>query len=230
MERTPTIQLAVDAVVFGYSPGKGISVLLIQRKYEPFQERWALPGGFVKEAESLEEAVERELSEETGVTINYLEQLYTFGKPGRDPRQRVVSVAYFVLIRPDAFQLHADTDAKDAQWFDIEELPDLAFDHQTIVDEAIQRLRGKVTYEPIGFELLEEKFPFSDLQALYETLLLRKVDRRNFQKKIKNLGILQGLKETRKPVGSGRPAQLFRFDKDKYFQLKTQGTLFEVWL
>ena len=224
------IHLAVDAVVFGYTPSQGISVLLIQRKYAPFQDSWALPGGFVTHEESLEEAVKRELSEETGIEINYLEQLYTFGQPGRDPRQRIVSVAYFVLIRPDAFQLHADTDAQDAQWFDIHELPELAFDHAHIVSTAIQRLRSKLIYEPIGFELLDEQFPFSDLQHLYESLLQRPVDRRNFQKKIKSLGILEALSETRKPLGSGRPARLYRFQKEKYFTLKAQGNLFEVWL
>lgn len=232
----PPISLTVDAVVFGYTVNKGLSVLLIQRKYEPFKDSWALPGGFVLENESLEAAVERELEEETGVKINYLEQLYTFGKPDRDPRKRIVSVAYFALVRPDAFQLSAKTDASDAQWFQYTKLPELAFDHREILDVAIQRLRAKITYEPIGFELLEEKFPFSHLEKLYETLLFKiqhletGIDRRNFKKKMKRLGILEELNEYRKASGAGRPARLFRFIPEKYFELKERGDMFDVWV
>jgi 8-oxo-dGTP diphosphatase len=160
------IKLTVDAVVFGYESGN-ISVLLVRRKYQPFKNEWAIPGGFVLENENLEEAVQRELSEETGVKINYLEQLYTFGDLGRDPRGRVVSVAYFGLVKPNAFRLQASTDAKKAEWFDIKKLPKLAFDHKKILKIAIDRLQGKITYEPIGFELLDKKFPFSDLEKLY---------------------------------------------------------------
>jgi len=226
MSRPSAIHLAVDAVVFGYTPNRRIRVLLIQRKYPPFAGQWALPGGFVNEGESLETAVSRELREETGLEINYLEQLYTFGEPGRDPRKRVVSVVYFALVRPDAFQLHAQSDADDAAWFDIHELPQLAFDHANIVEAAIQRLQSKITYEPVGFELLGEKFPFSELQALYETLLEDQIDHRNFRKKLKSIGILEELKETRKQAGSGRPARLYRFNKERYFQLKEEGVMF----
>ena len=180
------IKVTVDAVVFGYDPEPKISVLLIKRKYPPFEGCWAIPGGFVLNHESLEEAVERELKEETGVFINYMEQLYSFGAVTRDPRERIISVAYYGLIRPDGFQLQADTDAEDARWFDIHQLPELAFDHDRILKAAIQRLRAKITYEPIGFELLDRKFPFSDLEKLYTTLLGREIDRRNFRKKIKN--------------------------------------------
>ena len=167
---TQNIKISVDAVVFGYE-SETISVLLIKRKYEPFKGKWAIPGGFVLEDESLEEAVERELKEETGIEINYLEQLYTFGNPKRDPRSRVVSIAYFGLIRPSAFKISASTDAEEVQWFKITELPTLSFDHETILKLAITRLQGKITYEPIGFELLDNKFPFSDLEKLYTTLL-----------------------------------------------------------
>lgn len=222
----PTIRLSVDAVVFGYEDGN-ISVLLIKRKYEPFKGKWALPGGFVLETESLEAAVERELHEETGVKINYLEQLYTFGHPGRDPRGRVVTVAYFALVRPDTFQLMASTDAAQAKWFDIKELPEMSFDHQKILDMAIQRLKAKIIYEPIGFELLDEKFPFSDLEKLYSTLLNRDVDRRNFRKKIISLNVLDELDE-KVSKGSGRPANLFRFNQKRYFQLKKEGIIFEI--
>ena len=156
-------------MVFGYTPGKRISVLLIKRKYPPFQGKWALPGGFVLEHESLERAVSRELEEETGIRISYLEQLYTFGEPDRDPRHRVVSIAYFALVKPETLQLHARTDAEDVAWFDIHELPSLAFDHLRILSSALDRVRNKITYEPIGFELLNEKFTFAELQKLYET-------------------------------------------------------------
>ena len=221
------IAVTVDAVVFGYERPASISVLLIQRKNPPFQGGWALPGGFVEDKESLETAVERELWEETGVRINYLEQLYTFGKPGRDPRQRIVSVAYFGLVKPKAYHIVAATDAKAVQWFPMDDLPPLAFDHDEIIAMAINRLRAKVTYEPIGFELLEEKFPFSDLENLYTTLLGRPIDRRNFRKKIMSLKVVEELKEKRS-LGPGRPASLFRFNKEKYFQLKKEGIVFEV--
>jgi len=175
----------------------------------------------------LEEAVARELTEETGVKINYLEQLYTFGKPNRDPRGRVVSIAYFGLIRPNAFKIYASTDAAQVQWFNINELPELSFDHKEILDTAIKRLKGKITYEPIGFELLDTKFPFSDLEKLYSTLLGREVDRRNFRKKIMGLNVLDELDE-KVSKGSGRPANLFQFNQKRYFHLKEEGIIFEI--
>jgi 8-oxo-dGTP diphosphatase len=223
---TQSIKLSVDAVVFGYEEGN-ISVLLIKRKYEPYKGQWAIPGGFVLNDESLETAVERELHEETGIKINYLEQLYTFGNPTRDPRGRVVSIAYFGLVRPNAFKIFASTDAEQAQWFNINELPELCFDHQDIINAAIERLQGKITYEPIGFELLDKKFPFSDLEKLYTTLLGRGIDRRNFRKKILGLNVLDELQE-KVSKGSGRPANLFQFNPKRYFQLKKEGIIFEI--
>ncbi|MFT5214460.1 MAG: 8-oxo-dGTP diphosphatase [Patiriisocius sp.] len=220
------IKLSVDAVVFGYEQGT-ILILLIKRKYEPFKGKWAIPGGFVLNNESLEEAVERELKEETGIKISYLEQLYTFGKPNRDPRGRVVSIAYFSLIRPNAFKISASTDAEQVQWFNISELPELSFDHNEILKSAIERLQSKITYEPIGFELLDKKFPFSDLEKLYTTLLGREIDRRNFRKKIVGLNVLDELDE-KVSKGSGRPANLFQFNQKRYFQLKKEGIIFEI--
>lgn len=220
------IKLSVDAVVFGYESGT-ISVLLINRKYEPYKDKWAIPGGFVLNEESLEDAVQRELQEETGIKINYLEQLYTFGNPLRDPRGRVVSVAYFALVRPNAFNISPSTDAKKAQWFNIDEIPELSFDHKEILSTAIKRLQAKITYEPIGFELLDSKFPFSDLEKLYTTLLGREIDRRNFRKKIVGLNILDELDE-KVSKGLGRPANLFQFNKKRYFQLKREGIIFEI--
>lgn len=220
------IKLSVDAVVFGYEAGN-ISVLFIKRKYEPFKGQWAIPGGFIKEEETLEEAVKRELAEETGLEIKYLEQLYTFGALKRDPRGRIISIAYFAFVKPNTFKLNASTDAEDVQWFSIDKIPELSFDHEEILQTAIERLRGKIVYEPIGFELLDEKFPFSDLEKLYTTVLGREVDRRNFRKKINHLNILDELNE-KVSKGSGRPASLFRFNKERYFKLKSEGIIFEI--
>jgi 8-oxo-dGTP diphosphatase len=221
------IKVSVDAVVFGYDQEQGISVLLIKRRNEPFQKMWALPGGLVLTDESLDDAVNRELKEEAGIDVNYLEQLYTFGAPDRDPRNHAVSVSYFGLVRPQDFQLVAQTDAEDVAWFNIKKLPKLAFDHKKIIDTAIKRLRGKITYEPVGFELLDKEFPFSDLEKLYQTLLDQDIDRRNFKKKIMALGILEELDETIQRK-AGRPARLFKFNKKKYFELKEKGYNFDI--
>jgi len=221
------IRVSVDAVVFGYDQEQGISVLLIKRRNEPFQKMWALPGGLVLNSESLDEAVNRELKEEAGIDVNYLEQLYTFGSPDRDPRNHAISISYFGLVRPQDFQLVAHTDAEDVAWFNIKKLPKLAFDHKKIIDAAIKRLRGKITYEPVGFELLDKEFPFSDLEKLYQTLLDQEIDRRNFKKKIISLGILEELDETIQRK-SGRPARLFKFNKKKYFELKEKGYNFDI--
>lgn len=221
------IKVAVDAVVFGYDQENGVSVLLIKRKNEPFQKMWALPGGLVLTGESPDDAVKRELEEETGIDVNYLEQLYTFGDPTRDPRNQAISVSYFGLVRPQDFQLLARSDAEDVAWFNIKKLPRLAFDHKKIIDVAVKRLRGKLKYEPVGFELLDKSFPFSDLEKLYQTLLDQDLDRRNFKKKIMSLGILEELNETLQR-GSGRPARLFRFNRKKYFELKEKGYNFDI--
>ena len=223
------ISLTVDAVVFGYAKTEGVSVLLVKRKYEPFKNTWALPGGFVLEKESLEEAVARELKEETGIEVNYLEQLYSFGKPKRDPRKRIVSIAYFGLINSSTYkELTAGTDADEAQWFNIEHLPQLAFDHDDIIELATERLRAKIQYQPVGFELLDKKFSFADLEKLYIALLGREVDRRNFRKKILSFDFLEKLPELTKPEGQGRPSNMFRFNKKRYDQLTKKGFFFEI--
>lgn len=217
------IKVAVDAVVFGYSKEEGISVLLIKRKIEPFLKSWALPGGFVKNEETLEEAIERELYEEAGIRINYLEQLFTFGAPKRDPRVRVISVAYFGLVKSSKFKLLASTDALEASWFNIHELPSLAFDHKKIITTAIQRLRAKITYAPIGFELLDNKFLFSELEQLYIQLLGKEIDRRNFKRKVMSLGLIVELDEIAPIASAGRPPKFYAFDKAKYKQLQHNG-------
>ncbi|MEP7239076.1 MAG: NUDIX domain-containing protein [Ferruginibacter sp.] len=223
------IKVAVDAVVFGYSKNEGVSVLLIKRKYPPYKNSWAIPGGFILEEESLEAAVKRELSEETGIKVNYLEQLYTFGAPKRDPRQRIISIAYFALVKSSMFQqLKASTDAADAQWFNINKLPTLAFDHKEILQTAIERIRAKIRYQPIGFELLDKNFPFADLEKLYSTLLDREIDRRNFTKKILSLGLLEDTGQLSAGEGAGRPSKIYRFNKNRYQELLNEGMHFEI--
>ncbi len=229
MAHKQDIKLATDAIVFGYEKNEGVSVLLIRRKYEPFMNQWAIPGGFIKAEESLEEAVMRELEEETGIKVNYLEQLYTFGDPKRDPRQRVISVAYFALVKSSMFQeIKASTDAEEAAWFNIHALPKLAFDHKQIIQSAIERIRSKMRYQPIGFELLDKKFPFADLEKLYMSVLDREIDRRNFAKKFLALGILDETEEFAKPEGKGRPSRMYQFNKKRYQQLIKDGMNFEV--
>lgn len=221
------IRIAVDAVVFGYQESK-LFILLIKQKFGPFKDWWALPGGFVKDEESLSDAVERELLEETGITVNYLEQLFTFGDQiDRDPRGRVISVSYFALVNPGKFTLSASTDASDASWFPVEELPKLAYDHKKIVEVAYQRLQAKLTYQPIGFNLLKHEFPFSDLEHLYTTILGKAIDRRNFRKKMLSFGILEETDKVHQ-AGSGRPGKLFKFRPGKYKELTESGYYFEI--
>lgn len=227
--KSSVIKVAVDAIVFGYSKQDGVSVLLIQRKYEPFKNSWAIPGGFVLEDESLEEAVTRELMEETGISVNYLEQLYTFGEPKRDPRQRIIAVAYFGLVKASQYQeLKASTDAENAKWFSIKKLPALAFDHKQILQVAIERLRAKVRYQPVGFELLDKKFPFSDLEKLYTALLDKEINRRNFSKKILSFDFLEETGELSKPEGKGRPSKMYQFNQKRYKELLKKGFHFEI--
>jgi len=222
MNSIQNINLAVDAIVFGYE-NKQLFILLIKQKYAPFKNQWALPGGLVKDDEALKTAVIRELKEETGVKVDYLEQLYTFGDDiSRDPRNRVVSVAYFGLTNPDNLTLNASTDAKDAQWFNINNIPPLAFDHNKIIQVAKARLKSKIHYEPIGFDLLKPEFPFSDLENLYKTILEQDIDRRNFRKKILSLELVEETDKIYKP-SAGRPSKLFRFNKTKYNELKASN-------
>lgn len=222
----PRAALTVDCVVFGFDEGE-LKVLLIQRALEPFKGKWALPGGFVRVDETIDEAARRELSEEAGLKDVFLEQLYTFGEVDRDPRERVVSVAYYALVKLAAHDTKAATDAADAKWFPISKVPKLAFDHAGILATALARLKGKVRYQPIGFELLPPKFTLSQLQHLYEAVLETELDKRNFRKKVLGFGLLVPLKETQM-AGRHRPAQLFRFDADKYEKLKKRGFNFEL--
>ncbi len=221
------IKIAVDAVVFGYKDAS-LQVLLIQQKFGSQNSYWALPGGLVKDDESLVDAVKRELKEETNVEINHLEQLYTFGDDiSRDSRNRVISVAYFALVDPEKFNLIADTDADNVAWFKINAIPNLAFDHNEIISKAISRLKIKLIYQPIGFDLLSDKFLFSDLENLYTTILEKEIDRRNFRKKMISFEILEETNEysTKK---TGRPAKYFTFNKEAYNRLEQEGFHFEI--
>lgn len=220
----PRAALTVDCVVFGFD-GESLQVLLIRRGLAPFKNKWALPGGFVRVDETLDDAARRELEEETGLRDAFLEQLYTFGAVDRDPRERVVSVAYYALVKPGL--VTADTDAAEAKWFPISSLPALAFDHTDIFTTALTRLRGKLTYQPIGFELLPPKFTLTQLQHLYEAVLGTQIDKRNFRKKVLSFDLLLPLNETHRD-GPHRPAQLFRFDPVKYNRLQKRGFLFEI--
>ena len=218
--------LTVDCVVFGYEE-EVLKVLLIKRDIEPYKNGWALPGGFVRINETLEEAAIRELKEETSVENIYLEQLYSFGSIDRDPRERVVTIAYYALVKLSEHKAEGGTDASEAKWFPILDLPKLAFDHSEIIEQAFKRLQGKVRYEPIGFELLPKKFPFSAIEHLYETILQRKIDRRNFRKKMLSMSIINQLEVQQENV-SHRKGFYYSFDKKGYEKMKKQGFNFEI--
>ncbi|THH40620.1 NUDIX hydrolase [Neolewinella litorea] len=217
----PRPSVTVDVVVFGYDGGSHLKLLLIQRGSEPFQGQWALPGGFVEMDEDLEEGALRELEEETGVKDLFVEQLYTFGKPGRDPRGRVISVAHYALVNLSNHPAAASSDASRVEWFSLDDLPELAFDHDQIIELATSRLRAKVRYQPIGFELLPEEFTLGELQALYETVLgVPEFNKRNFRTRILRTGILEEV--GRQKNVAHRPATLYRFNEVTYRRLVEQ--------
>ncbi len=201
--------ITVDVVIFTLEQGS-LQLLLVQRKHAPFESSWAIPGGFVHEDEPLDAAARRELAEETGVRDVYLEQLYTFGDPGRDPRGRVISVAYIALVRADSQNLVAATDAASVRWFPIADLPQpLAFDHDRLVRYALDRLRSKLEYTTLAFQLLPAVFSLPELKHTYEQILGEPLDRGNFYRKIKAADLLEETEHFRE--GKGRPARLYRF-------------------
>ncbi len=183
--------------------------------------------GWVCEGRRVDTAARRELREETGVTDVFLEQLYTFGAVDRDPRERVVSVAYYALVNLSDHRIQADTDARNAAWFSVYDIPELAFDHARILEMAHERLRGKIRYQPIGFELLPPKFTLTRLQRLYEQILDTKLDKRNFRKKILKMELLEALDEVETDVAH-RAAQLYRFNADAYNEKIRTGFNFEL--
>jgi 8-oxo-dGTP diphosphatase len=218
--------LAVDCVVLAFEEG-ALSLLLIRRGIEPFAGRWALPGGFVRIDETLEEAARRELREETGLTDVYLEELRSFSRVDRDPRERVVSVAFVALVRGRSTAVNEGSDAAEARWFPIDGQPPLAFDHGEILEAARARLRSRLRNQPIGFELLPARFPLRALQELYEAVLGAPLDKRNFRKRVLSLGVLAETGEVEAGVPH-RAAALYRFDERRYRKLERSGFVFEI--
>ncbi len=219
LEDRPHPFVTVDVIIFTLR-SSDLQVLLVKRKYAPFEGMWAIPGGFVFMDESLEEAALRELEEETGVRDVYLEQLYTFGDVDRDPRGRVITVAYFALVPAIAIDPHAGSDATETRWWSVNDLPSLAFDHADILSYALQRLRYKLEYTAVGFELLPEVFTLSELQAAYEIVLGEKLDKRNFRRKILSAAIIEATDMSR--TGEGRPAKLYHFRDDAVAEVKAR--------
>ena len=212
--------VTVDVVIFSLVEEE-LKVLLIKRLAPPFANMWAIPGSFVQIDESLEETAVRALADETGVEDVYTEQLYTFGKPGRDPRTRVITVAYFALVPHDAIHHKAGRDASETGWFTILQLPPLAFDHAEIIDYAHTRLRYKLEYSSVGFQLLPDVFTLTELQQAYEIILGEQLDKRNFRRKILAAEILEETGEKQKE-GEGRPAMLYRYREDAVAEVKTR--------
>jgi 8-oxo-dGTP diphosphatase len=225
----PSPSVTADCVVFGVTfeaGGSALRVLLIERGEAPFEGALALPGGFVRIDETVDAAARRELREETGLADLFLEQLYTFGGLDRDPRGRVVSVAYYALVNLADHRVRSGTDARAARWVPVDGASGLAFDHDEILAVARERLRAKVRYQPIGFELLPERFKLSQLQALYEAILGRPLDKRNFRKRILAMDLLTEAGEERGVPH--RAARLFRFDNRRYESLRRRGFDFEI--
>lgn len=218
-------EVSIDCVVFGFEEGR-LEVLLVQRNIEPEAGKWAIPGGFVYRTESIAAAAKRILEELTGVKNIFLEQLSAFGEVERYP-ERVVTIAYYSLIKPGNYKLNVGPEARDARWFDMASVPELVFDHRLILDAALGKLKRKIRYEPIGFELLPEKFTLLQIQELYEAIHNRKFDKPNFRRKILHMGLLDQLKEAQTGVPHRAP-RLYKFDKVKYDRLKEKGFDFEL--
>jgi ADP-ribose pyrophosphatase YjhB (NUDIX family) len=217
--------VAVDCIIFGFDESK-LKLLIIKRDFEPEKNKWSLMGGFLQKKESLDEAAQRILKKLTGLSDVFLEQLYTYGEVGRDALERVISVAYYALIKADDLTSEI-AEKHNAKWFDIEEVPDLIFDHKIMVEKALRRLQRKSKSQPIGIELLPEKFTIPQIQTLYEAINQKEFDKRNFRKKILSMGAFQKLDEKEKE-SSKKGAFLYRFDKEKYEELIKNGYHFEL--
>lgn len=215
----PHPSVTTDCVIFGFD-GMKLQVLLIERGVEPYKGRWAFPGGFLKMDESAEEGALRELKEETGLEPETIEQFHTFSEPHRDPRERVITIAFYALCK--IADVKGGDDAARAKWFCFDEIPQLAFDHDCILRYAIKELRERIHFQPIGFDLLPEKFTMKELQSLYEAILDVKFDRGNFAKKMLHFDMLTKLDETIWPTPK-RQANLYSFNKESYNELKQKG-------
>lgn len=215
----PHPAVATDCVIFGFD-GVSIKVLLIQRGIEPYKGAWAFPGGFLRMDETAEESARRELEEETGLKDAPVEQFFTFSSVDRDPRERVITIAHYALVKME--EVRGGDDAANARWFAIDEIPRLAFDHDRILRKAMAHLKERICFKPIGFELLPEIFTMSELQNLYEAILEVKFDRRNFYNKMLKLGILTEAEKRPANAPSRMPAK-YRFNAEKYAELKQKG-------
>ncbi len=218
--------LSINCVVFGFENSR-LEVLLIKRKNQPEKGAWALPGGFVLKNEDINNAAERILAETSNVKNIYLEQVETFGDVDRFPSRRVISIAYFALINPERHSLKPGIDTTDVKWFPVVSFPQMPFDHNEIYQSALLKLRKSVRYKPIGFELLPKKFTLTQFQNLYECIMDKKLDKRNFRKKLLGMNLLHKLDELQQGVPH-RAAQLFKFDVKTYEELKNKGFSFEL--
>ena len=216
----PRPSVTTDCVIFGYDTKEGLSVLLIKRGIEPFKDHWAFPGGFIKMDEDAETGARRELREETGLETSYIEQFGCFSEVNRDPRERVITIAYYALVKKS--DVVGGDDASEAHWFPIDNVPPLAFDHDRILRVALKTLKEKIHFMPIGFELLPSVFTMPQLQELYESILEVKFDRRNFSNKMLKLGILTVVGERPKNAGTRIPVT-YKFNEDNYNELKSKG-------
>lgn len=216
----PHPAVTTDCVIFGYDLREGLSILLVQRGIDPFKGRWAFPGGFLRMNEDADTGARRELMEETGFEAESITQFGAFTAVDRDPRERVITIAYLALVRKGDVQ--GGDDAADARWFPVTAVPPLAFDHDRILRIALERLKEQIHFRPVGFELLPEVFTMSQLQALYEAILGVRFDRRNFASKMLKLGLLQPTGQ-RPADAARRIPQLYRFNLQKYDDLKQGG-------
>jgi 8-oxo-dGTP diphosphatase len=221
-----SLAFSVDNVILGFDDAQ-LKVLLIKRGEEPYKDYWALPGALIFPNEDLDYSASRVLSELTGLRDMFLEQVFTFGRPDRHPNGRVITVAYYSLINIQKVKPVAASFAQEVEWHDVYDMENLAFDHKEIMDTCLNHLRREVRTRPIGFELLPVKFTLTDLQLLYEAVLNKELDKRNFRKKILSMHILVDIKESQRGVAH-RPAKLYSFDKDKYLKARSQGFHFEL--
>jgi len=218
--------LSIDCLIFGFKKNE-LDILLVQHGEGISKGKWALPGGWIKYKESIDDSAARILNELTGVSKIYLEQLKAFGDVSRYPTKRVITIAYYALVKPEDYTLHPGFTAADAQWFRISEVPPLPYDHQQILQEGMNYLKHKVRHEPIGFNLIPKKFTLLQLQQLYEAILDKKLDKPNFRRKLMKMNLLEPCKEKQTAV-SHRAANLFRFDKRNYSKLTEKGFTFEL--
>jgi ADP-ribose pyrophosphatase YjhB (NUDIX family) len=218
--------ISIDCVIFGFEQSV-LEILLIKRAGNPYKGMWALPGGFVKKEELVEDAAKRILKVTTGVSNIYLEEVAVFDRKDRFPLWRVFTIGHFALISPEHYKLSTGIDSTEVKWFKISKLPELHFDHKHIIEVTLSKLRSRVRYKPIGFELLPGKFTLPQLQTLYEVILGKKLDKRNFRKKIMKMNLLKRLKE-KDQNNIRRAAYLYKFDKHNYDKLKDNGFIFEL--